>query len=464
MSFRESYGTPIDPDEANWRPLTSDSSRDLPLLTQERMLRIAHWLWEQNPLANRIIELPLAYLLCEGVKLSVSDPANQKVLDRFWKDPINDMDLKLSKKVRELAMFGEQCYPTYVNDIDGMVRIGYLDPLLISEVVKDPDNTEQPIGIITKRNTKGRFYRFRVIINGPESVFSAMTQEVRRKFTDGEAFYFKVNDLSAGSRGRSDLLSVADWLDVYDQFLFGEGERYKHLRAFVWDLELKNASPEKVEERARKVQMPKSGGVYVHNEAEKLEPKTPELQAQDTTMGARLLRNHILGGRTIPEHWYGGGGDINRATAAEMGDPAYKVLAMRQRDVKHMLESIARYVLYKNATTDGVQEAIDWSKAEWTPTAIFPELISADIANIATALQQLIAGCALAITNKMLTMKTAVQLIASVAGRLGVEIDAEKELAAALDEATKRSEADAFTTPPALAEPAGAAAAAAVGG
>jgi hypothetical protein len=60
--------------------------------------------------------------------------------------------------------------------------------------------------------------------------------------------------------------------------------------------------------------------------------------------------------------------------------------------------------------------------------AIFPELVSADVTKYAQAVQQLVVGCALAIDKGLMQEKTAVQLIAAVASRLGVEIDAEKEL------------------------------------
>ncbi|MGQ0545545.1 MAG: hypothetical protein ACT4P3_09470, partial [Betaproteobacteria bacterium] len=446
--LREAYGQAIDADEQNWRPLTSDSQRDLPLLTQERMNKIAHWLWEQNPLGNSIVEIGISYLLAEGVRLIVDDPENQKALDRFWRDPINDMDLKLPKKARELALFGEQVYPAFVNDVDGMVRLGYLDPILIGRVVKDPDNPEQPIGVVTKRDAKGRYWKYRVIINGPESVFTSRTQRIRAEdFPDGEVFYFRINDLSSGSRGRSDLLHLADWLDAYDQFLFGEADRYKLLRSLVWDLTVKNADANAVQKRAREFTLPGSGGAYVHNDAETLEPKTPDFKAQDTSEGARLIRNHILGGARRPEHWFGGGGDVNRAAAAEMGGPTFKDLKMRQRVLKHILESIGRYVLAKKAATDGKQNDIDWSDPAWNPQAIMPELAPGDLAQGATAMQQVVAACGLALERELLTKKTALEVIAAVASRLGVEIDAEKELEAAAEEAAKRAEFDIFTLP-----------------
>lgn len=457
-ALREAYGTSggIDDDEHLWRKLTGDANRDLSPLTQRRMQKIAHYLWESNLLGNRLIELPIAYLLAEGVQLKVDDEENQKVLDRFWKDPINDMDLKLAKKVREFALFGEQCYPAFVNEHDGMVRIGYLDPSLIETVVQDPDNPEQPIGVVTVKNKKGLARRYRVIINGPEEVFTRRTQQIRETFTDGDAFYFKVNDLSSGSRGRSDLLAQADWLDAYDEFMFGELDRYKLLRSLVWDLTMTNATEERIREKAAKITLPKSGGVYVHNDSEKLDPKTPELAAADTAEGARLFRNHVLGGATMPEHWFGGGGDVNRAVGAEMSEPTFKIYTMRQAALKHMLASIGRYVLLK---ANGDKE-VDWADPRFNVQAVFPELAVKDTTKYAQALQQVVVACVAAIAGKLMTRTFAVKLIGVVAARLGVEADPEEELQQAEAEAAKTAEEDTFTTPPAAQEDAAAAAAA----
>lgn len=444
-ALREAFGQTIDADEDQWRKLTGNANRDLPTLTQQRMQKIAHYLWEQNVLANRLIELPVAFLLAEGVRLQCEDQDNQAQLDRFWFDPINDMDVKLPKKARELALFGEQCYPAFVNEVDGMVRIGYLDPCLIATVVMDPDNPEQPIGVVTVKDKAGRARRYRVIINGDEDVFSERTRAIRETLGDGEAFLYRVNDLSSGSRGRSDLLAQADWLDAYDQFMFGELERYNALRSFIWDVTLKNATEEQVKARARQISAPKPGSVRVHNDSETWSAETPDLKAADTGEGARLFRNHVLGGATMPEHWYGGGGDVNRAAAAEMEAPTLKIYTMRQQVLKHMLQSIGRYVLLKYAEKTG--KKADFGKKEWQVQAIFPELSEKDLVKQTTALQQVVAAATIALSSKLITRKFALQLITAVAVKLGVEIDPEDELQAAEEEAAKRREEDSFTNP-----------------
>lgn len=445
-SFRESYGVTVDEDEAQWRPLSGDAKRDLSPVSQARMRDMALYLWESNLLANRLIELPLAYLLAEGVALKCKDKENQKIIRRFWRDPINQMDLKLAKKVRELALYGEQCYPAFVNEHNGHVRLGYLDPALIETVVVDPDNPEQPIGIVTVKDKRGKARRYRVIVNGPEDIFTARTREIRATFTDGEAFYFTINDLSNGRRGRSDLLAQGDWVDGYDQFLFGELDRAQLTRSFLWDVTLIGATPEQVEEKSRKITAPAPASVRVHNDGEVWKAETPDLKAQDSNDNARLFRNHVLGGATVPEHWYGGGGDVNRAAASEMGEPTFKMFSMRQRFLKHMLESIGFYVLRQAALYKGDEP--DPEDETYEVTAEFPEMTARDTSKYAAALQQVVVAAALAIEKKLLTKKTALKLINAIAGRLGVEFDAEAELEAALEEAGKTAEDDVFTVPP----------------
>lgn len=68
--------------------------------------------------------------------------------DAFWRDPITDMRRNLPRMMRELALFGEQCWPVFADPKSGHVRLGYLDPARIETVVCDPDNAAQPVGVV----------------------------------------------------------------------------------------------------------------------------------------------------------------------------------------------------------------------------------------------------------------------------------------------------------------------------
>lgn len=438
--FVESVGISVE--EEGFTKLTGNKDRSLSSLTQERMQELAVFLWKSNPLANRIIELPLVYLLAEGVTMSVQDETAQAWLDEFWNDPINQMDIKLPKKVREMSLFGEQCWPVFKNPTNGAVRLGYLDPGLIKEVKTDPDNTEQPIGVVTKAlGRKRKSKKYRIIVPGSENIFGEEAKKIREEFNDGECFYFNINALSSSSRGLSDLLATMDWLDLYDKALFGEVERWDALRSFIWDVTLRGATEETVKKRASEIEVPSSGGVRVHNDAETWQAVTPDLQAANGAENARTVRNHILGGSTLPEHWYGGGGDVNRSTADEMGEPTFKTFKFRQTEWKHILETVCFYAVYSRLEKTG---NIPEDLRDYRPVAQFPELTHRDTSVYAAALQQTVVAVGIAVEKGMMTEETAVSVIGSMISRIGIEIDPVEELEKARAKARIQAEDDIF--------------------
>lgn len=441
--MREAASAQSHGDDGSWRRLTgnglgSSNERDLEPLAQARMQKLAEYLWQTNLLANRLVELPLAYLLAEGVALQCVNDEHQKLLNTFWADPINNWPLKLEGRTRALGLLGELCFIATVREGDGFVRLGYLDPRQIATVVNDPDNPEQPIGVVTKRDNRGRQYKYAVVVLGDDAdLFSTRTVQIRAQdFTDGQVLLYQVNKFPNGSRGRSDLLGQMDWLDAYDNFLFSELDRIDYLRRFVWDVTMTNATDEEVKKYEKEFVAPEPNSVFVHNEQVKLEAKAPALQSADTSQSARLLRNHVLGGATVPEHWFGGGGDVNRAAASEMGEPTFKMYSMRQGFLKRMLEEIGRYVLWCHARVQG--ETPDWASDDWKVTAVFPELLNRDITKFATAMQSTVSAVIQMIDAGLLTEETGLKIVADVAQRFGQDFDAKAELAAARAEAAQR--------------------------
>lgn len=433
-------------EEEGWRRVGADKGRDLSPMTQSRMQKLAAHLWESNNIANRLIELKTVFLLGEGVSLQVDDPEAQGWLDKFWMDPINRMDLNLEKHVRELGLFGEQLWPVFVNELTGHVRLGKIDPSQIETVICDPDNAAVPIGVRVTR-PEGKKKLLRVIYNGDDyDLFGIGACKMREAMTDGECFFWRVNDLSNGRRGRSDILSSLDMADAYEELVFGEIDGAVQKRSVVWDVLLKNATQEEVEERAKTIEPPGPNSVRVHNDAEEWNVLTPDLKAADADGIARIARNHILSGSTVPEHWFGGGGDVNLATASSMGEPTYKVFAQRQRFLKAILEEVAKFVIRKRLEAIGLLGLENDDALQ--PTAVFPELTAKDIAKYAAAFQQVVVSVTQAVAAGVMSEDTAVRLVALTASLLGLEIDPVEELKAAQAEAAKRREREAFSLPP----------------
>ncbi len=332
-------GGGIDADEHLYRKLTGSEGKDLSPLKQERMLQIAYHLYETNPLAHRIVELTKDFVVGEGITYEARDEEVKGVLDSFWLDPVNLWDLKQHQKALELGLYGEQCYTVAVNEYSGQVRLGYIDPLHIDEVLADPDNCE----LITQVKLKGTAAHPGRALKVVQVDEDPMSESYG--YLTGECFFFKVNSVSNSTRGRSDLLALADWLSGYDEFLFNRLDRAALINAFVWDVTLKGLNQEEIERYLRNTPAPKPGSVRAHNENVEYRAVAPDLKANDASAEARLLKNHILGGAGVPEHWFAEGGETNRATAAEMGEPTIKRLAARQRYFRHMLEYIFLFVI-----------------------------------------------------------------------------------------------------------------------
>jgi hypothetical protein len=427
----EAAGATVDSDDHQWRRLTGDLERDLLPVTQQRMQKLALHLWERNGLANRLIELPVAYMVGKGCRITCADQEAQQLIDRHWKDGLNCWDLKLTKRARELALFGEQCWIAF-RAASGFVRFGYLDPALIDRVILDPDNVEQPIGIQTIADAAGRQRRYRVIVNVPEAAFGPAAQDERQKMTDGECLFFRVNDLAAGGRGRSDLLPLMDWLDAYDEFLYGELDRADHLRNYVWDVTIKGATAEEVATRAKQIAAPAPNSVRVHNDSEEWQAVSPNLASYEAAAGARLFRNHILGSRSLPPTWFADGEDANRANSQSMAESTERVLETRQAYLGYMLVETMRYVLrsawgvLERDPSAEQREVLDSVRVEW------PALTARDTTRYASAFQQAVAAGAQAIADNLLTRKTVVALLASLAAQIGVEVDVDQELDAVL--------------------------------
>ena len=415
-----------DPSVQGFRRLTGQSQgqaalRDLPLPTHERAQQLAYFLYLANPMAQWLMNIQTAYVVGDGAKVKAQDGDEdvQTVLDDWWNDDQNDWDLKLDQKVLELGLYGEQCWTAFTAQGTGRVRLGYLDPYLIDEVVLSPDDAEQPIGVITKRYAVDGAEipprRMKVVSALSEEELGSYAMRLREGFADGECFYYAVNKVSNGSRGWSDLLARADWLDGYEQFMFQRLERADLGNRVVADILLTGMTPDQVADYAKKFVAPKPGGHFFHNEKVEYKITSPDLHASDAREDARLFKHQAISG--LPEHWFGGGGDTNRATAAEMDEPTYKLFQKRQKQVQGIVRKTARYAVRQAKVWGQVsQGAGEQVKVE------FPSMVQADVAKIGAAMQSLSAALGVQVTQQTISKAEARRVFATAVAKLGVEL------------------------------------------
>jgi hypothetical protein len=262
---------------------------------------------------------------------------------------------------------------------------------------------------------------------------------------DGECFFWQVNKISTGVRGRPDMLPLIDWLDRFDQLFFDGAEHVALMNMFGWDLKIEGGEenarePERnLKMQAAKVAKMKPGSVYAHNEHADLNPKNPDLTTQDLETIVRQLRVLVAGGSRLPEHFLGEGGYTNRATSIEMGAPTFRMLARRQAVVRSILTEMCQYAVDVAVALGMLDEEVDVLDENGEPsgktipareafTVDMPDINVRDTSMAARVFASIAQVAVPLLAGNVLPKKPVVELLAASAALMGVEIDVEATL------------------------------------
>jgi hypothetical protein len=380
VSSRRGEGTP-DHDEYKWSKIGSQKgvsrSRDIDAYVQDQALEIAHKMNSGNPIAHRLIDIPAEYSIGPGIQFIAEDPRVQEVLSGHWTDIENNWDIGQFERAREFGLTGELCFSVSVNPVDGHVKLGFIDPELIDSIVRDPLATTQPHAVILKKmeqETERRVYR---VINkaqvptdspaygrlvglpvddkemeefgfkykkGDKVESKSINAIAKDAVWEGSCFFFKMNSPITATRGWSDLLPGLDWLDAHDQLLFSQVEKAIESAKYIWDILVKGATKETLEEFMDQLPEFSPGQRVGRNESVEYGVHSPDLHLEDVATLAGVLKNHILAGAGYPPVWFAES-LTSRASAPEMTEPSFKHLMIRQRYIAYYMKYVFRYVL-----------------------------------------------------------------------------------------------------------------------
>lgn len=437
-----------DGEDPSFRRLTSPHTiRDLNPVMQQRMQEIAFYLRATTPFGKRIVEVISDYVVGEGFTPTAKDERVQVVLDRFWKDEVNNMPRNLRDWCDELTTFGELCIPATVNPVDGFVRMGYVDPQMLEAVEYGTlsngnggqELTTFPIAVRLRRASYDTESRRLALIRTDESVSSQTFGQLT-----GECFYWPINKAKGASRGLSELFSLADWIDVFDQMIFDYADKVRFLNAFVWDYTIKGADEKAVKEWNKKVTQnpPRQGGVQVHNEQVEIKAQTPTMQGADMSEAIRTVKLYGLGGAGLPAWFFADPVDANRSTADEMTGPTGKKLTERQNQLKgavlQVLAFVVQQAIYRGVLPEGVDTTISLQ---------VPDLMIKDLQRAALTLGAVVNALSIMEQNGWIQSETAARSSHVVLSQIGVEVESKVEFQKAQEEKRKRADMQAQLVP-----------------
>lgn len=341
----------IDTDAWSWRRITDASPRNLPDYNHRRMLEVSLYLYRFNPLAHRGVGLMRDYVVGSGVRVETKSEVVGSIIKKFWNNPIHNMDKLLRLIAFELSLYGEVIVPAVANEHNGDVTLGYISPFQIQDVFLNPKNLLQFDKVVLLKDPSAGDKDLKVIrveqdVGAkvkPDDLESPSTYNRRV----GDCFYFAVNRVGDASRGLSDLLAVADFIDCLDQLVFNSLERMTHEAGWMWDVEMTGASDAQIRKQTSDLETspPRPGAFLVHNEWVKWKPMEIGLKAQNIKDEATLIRNYVLSGMGLPVHFFGEPSAGGRAVAEAMAAPTYQSLSVRQTEVAGFLREILDFVI-----------------------------------------------------------------------------------------------------------------------
>lgn len=447
------------PEDSGWVPITQRAAakdgleaaaayrRDLYPLSQEQMLRVSHYLYAGNPLAQFLINVPVAMAVGRSVgytleydhaALGISreeglELAKQarRYLDPWWEHPAHDFKGRAQRYASTYLVTGEllMVIPTDgVNPTTGLFVLDYIDSALIH-------NVEGKNGLAT---TPGRVF---VRQTGKDHMpFEVMLPTVDGAYK-GECFFFRHTGRLNALRGTSDLLAQADWIDLHGELLFGRVDKAILANTLVHDLTVSGVSDEnqiKAEADKFAVATSKPAGIFAHNDRVKHEIKKADLSETDSAHLLRAVLLHVLGSKGYPEHWFADGGQSNKSSAGEQSDIAYKMLEGLQEELLQV------FALPLTVAYDALAEKQSIFPKRSTGAVILhpnlPKISERDISRIGGVIANVEGALDAAVAAGRLSRRTAARVTLTIIEKLtGEHVDADDE---AIQVEIERAEAE----------------------
>jgi len=409
-----------DPHNEGYRRLSADGQlkRNLGHIDQSRMFEIAYYMFDSSAMTKGMAAMDKAFLFAEPITVTSDDEDVKEILERFWKDPDNKLDQEFPDLMMWMSLLGEQCWPVNVNPHNGHVTLEYVDPASIKEVLVNRQNVRQSVRVDLLGST-GRDGRRMAVIrqdkNGRSGTYGRLV---------GDCFFFAINHPPNSPRGRSDFLTLFDWIDGLERYGYNYLERAEFMLNFVWDVLLKGMTEEQIKEWLRDNPPPEPGSVRAHNENVEWGAVAPDLKAVDASKGFDMTKSFIMGAARRPDSWFGGGGKAYQTEAEQFGQVPIKDLDDRQRYAKAIATQLCQFQIDQAV----IAERLSDEKAKAGFNLIFPEISKKDLTGLINGIPQLATALSIAEDKGWVSHETATKIFAMVAGQIGADINVEEEL------------------------------------
>lgn len=397
---------------------------------QRNVIKRARHLADLQPYASRAMEIRSNLIVSEGLypkatsKNESEREALEEVLNTHWN--LNEWDRKMLERVRSLGITGEMFRLKPVTTLDlstgekfnlSKFRCYTIVPEDVVSIYQDLFDCDYLTQAVVKRSVGNGAQGYT-----EEFLYNLVNKNLidpRTPMMQGDLFFTAVNRPSGGTRGRSDLLPVLEWLDVNDQVLFNESERSSQMLKFMFDVSIDNASPQMISQRKKDLisEPPQRGSSIIHPSTEKWSVIQPDLQSSESDVLANRLFIVVWGAMGLPEHWYAQANTVNKSSGEEMSIPVWSWARGRKQIFIQALREELQYAIQvakeSKALNKNISEDFEIQSRDPDRTA-YDQLASA-LKSTAEAMQT-------ATTSGMIDVSSASKVFVHIANAMGLEI------------------------------------------
>ena len=442
----------IPENEHLWKSLR-DGDRDLPPAERSRALSVVHRMIERDGLASRMTQQIDEWCVGDGASLvsnlkdDAKKEAHEAALASLWEEPQTDWPAFQHDLAKTLAPVGEVLTLLFARE-DGMeapTAYGFLDPECIDQVVLNPQNARQTVGVLrdTGPMRRSTFY--------PHHGFAAWARENPEaakasgmgdlgKLRQGDAWrlpldgtrttavtlgppcaYFGWNRRVGATRGLSMFYAVADLIDALDQSIFQQVEGVAGRNSWVAHVIAKGSNdPQKIADIVAK-QLGKGGGTVGTNEQVEVKMLAPDLGALDFDAHLTTMLKILSAETGWPVTWLGLGTEAGNAATTELAGPALKMMRNHQAAIRRAMKELLDYGMLRLAKGAGLtpEEALDYDIQ-------LPEVGGRDLVRDAAAAVQLMVAVDTGTETQAWTPEKGGAMKRQIMGEVyGFEFDAE---------------------------------------
>jgi hypothetical protein len=288
--------------------------------------------WRTNPYAKRAIDIITDYTVGDGLT-PVAPGELGRFIDTFWHHPQNRLDLRLPELVDELSRSGDLFLALFRNSADGMSYVRAVPKSEVVAIETAENDWEREVAYVIRGDVLGAGAGDGGDWSGGRTFLAPGHPEAGN--AEAVMVHYSINRPVGALLGESELATILPWLRFYGAMLEDRVRLNWAARAFLWFVKV---PPGRVAAKAEQYAIPpEPGSIVIHDDGEQWEMKAPALGGTDAQHDLRALRQMIAAGTGQPPHWHGDGGDINRAVAQAMQDPAIRRLRRRQKHVQHVV-------------------------------------------------------------------------------------------------------------------------------